>query len=114
MNKDHGSCKLLTFNDCLCFFFFIASYPDSVFDVVLCGIISPAVIHDDSLLAEVLRILKLQGRLLLIEPLENNPKDNVMSRLKLNGYLDCEQVIKDITYVLNLYVKLCKVFLLMF
>ena len=57
----------------------------------MCGVVPPANSHSESLLAEVLRILKPSGRLIMIE--STGEVESVMAKLKLNGYVNVKQVV---------------------
>ena len=71
--------------------FIVAAHPDSTFDVALCGLVQPVTSTPESLLAEVLRILKPSGKLILVEPAAGDV-NSVSAKLKLTGYVDIKQV----------------------
>lgn len=69
-----------------------ANHADSTFDVALCGVVAPATNNSESLLAEVLRILKPCGKLILVESAPTGEVQRVLAKLKLTGYIDVTQV----------------------
>lgn len=69
-----------------------AQHGESTFDVALCGVIAPPIVHDESIFAEILRLLKPQGKLILAESQEGNSSENIMSRLRLSGFIDIKDV----------------------
>ena len=60
--------------------FLPAGYPDSHFDIALCGAIPPSsFVHGEELLEELVRILKPSGSLVLKEPVTNNGEVTISS-----------------------------------
>ena len=66
-----------------------ANHENSVFDSALCGVIPPANPHSEQLLAEILRILRPAGKLILSESGEAEP---ILAKLKLSGFLNSQKV----------------------
>ncbi|XP_067939660.1 anamorsin homolog isoform X2 [Watersipora subatra] len=70
----------------------LANHSDSTFDVALCGVVPPAASYDEHLLAEILRIIKPSGKLILVESLPHGENHSISSKLKLTGYVEGEQL----------------------
>ena len=57
------------------FIILTAGYPESTFDVVLCGVVPPvSFIHSNELLEEIARVMKPSGILTIKEPVTLNGK----------------------------------------
>ncbi|XP_062592971.1 anamorsin homolog isoform X1 [Saccostrea cucullata] len=74
----------------------LSAHPDSSFDVVISGLIQPcSYLHTTDSLGEVCRILKPNGDLIVIEPVNESAengaikaKDKLVSTVKLSGFVD--------------------------
>jgi len=67
----------------------MANHENSTFDSALCGVIPPSASHSEQLLAEILRILKPAGKLILSE---SGDISLILAKLKLTGFLQGQQV----------------------
>lgn len=79
----------------------IANHPDSYFDVVVSGVVPlQTLVHDDSILPEVIRILKPNGTFAFQEvvvPLSTpglpvKTESWLKSHLKINGFVAADEV----------------------
>ncbi|CAH1780159.1 unnamed protein product [Owenia fusiformis] len=67
----------------------MANHSASSFDVILSGIIPPpSVLHTMDILAEIARLLKPSGRLIMDEAMEANSADKTSSILTMSGFID--------------------------
>lgn len=69
--------------------FFSANHPNSTFDSALCGVIPPSTAHSEELLAELVRLLKPGGKIVISE---DGASDSVFARLKLSGFVSSTKV----------------------
>ncbi|XP_077982739.1 anamorsin homolog [Glandiceps talaboti] len=76
----------------------LSEHKDSTFDVTVSGVLQPVVtVHSADILAEIARILKQNGKLIVREPVSQNADSKLrtaaklISAVKLSGFVDVSQ-----------------------
>ncbi|XP_065064858.1 anamorsin homolog [Rhopilema esculentum] len=65
-----------------------SGHQNSTFDVAISGILSPSTyIHNTDILAEIARVLKPNGKLLVREPAGGRSAEKLISTLRLSGFI---------------------------